>query len=423
MAIQDARAPATPTRATTRRFLPRLEGMRGLAAMGVLTTHVAFSAGQVRWNEAPGLEGAGNGVAAVLLQQLSVSLPIFFTLSGLLLYRPFAMATIVGTARPELKPYLWRRALRTLPAYWVMVLVCLVVLNRDAVTNVWQVLRPLLLLQIYSTEAQMSGGAGFEQAWSLCTEIAFYFLLPVLAWILDRLARGATDPVARARRVLLALAVPVAVGIGYTAWVHQPWLGLWPIQQTWAFGWIGFIAVGMALAVLSAAREAVPRPVLSPYTRMCHRPLLCWAGALLTYVLLCLSPVGDPGSANYPGVGQSVVELVGYQVFGLLVVLPLTVTVGGSRFIGIVLTNPVVLFLGRISYGVYLWHIALIYFVNGSMFGAPDFLVLWASVAGGSIALATVSYYVIEKPAMRLRERLGKATVEPSIATIAAPGP
>jgi len=75
-------------------------------------------------------------------------------------------------------------------------------------------------------------------------------------------------------------------------------------------------------------------------------------------------------------------------------------------------------FLGRISYGVYLWHIAIIYFWNGSLFAGPAWLE--AVVLPLSVLAATVSFYLVEHPAMKLRERLGKTTVEPSVAVVEA---
>ncbi|MGW4637264.1 acyltransferase family protein [Sphaerisporangium sp. NPDC004334] len=389
--------------------------MRGLAALGVLVLHVAFSAGQMRWNEAPGLEETGNGVFSVLLNQLQVSLPIFFTLSGMLLYRPFALATIAGTPTPRVKPYLWRRALRCLPAYWVLIAVVLVTLNRDNIHGVWDVVRPFLLLQIYQENAWVLGG---EQTWSLATEIAFYFALPVIAWILHKIARRAATPAARVRRILISLSLIIPISIAWTAWTHLPSFGAWPIEGNWPPGWIDFIATGMMLATLSAAAQVSMDHVPGAYRAAYKWPLLCWAGALVAYLIACVSPFGDPASANYPGLGQGVLEHVMYLLFGFLAVTPLTLPHLRSRFIEAVVTNKVMLFLGRISYGVYLWHIAIIYFWHGNLFRAGNFGVLLLVTLVGSVACATVSFYLIEKPAMKLRERLGKAPKEPSVVTL-----
>lgn len=395
---------------TKRRYFPELEGIRGLAALGVLTTHVALSAGQVGVGDIP-----GNGFAGVMLHQLHVSLPIFFVLSGVLLYRPFVAATVVGTPSPRIRPYLWRRLLRTMPAYWLLAVVTLVLLNRDVVNTLWEVVRPMLLLHIYQENARV---AGMEQTWSLATEVVFYAFLPFLAWILHLFARRVADPVRRSRRILACLTVPVIVGIAYTVHVHSPAFEPWAIQQEWPLKWFGYIAVGMALATLSVTAEAVPDRVPAPYRLLMRRPSLAWAAALCVYLAACFSPFGQPGYANYPAVPQAVTEHVLYLLFGFLVLAPLTMPKDSPRFMVAFLSNPVMTYFGRISYGVYLWHIAIIYFYAGGLLQVGGFVELMSVVLVGSVLAATVSYFLVEAPAMRLRERLGKATIKPSVAVV-----
>ncbi|MCI0384727.1 acyltransferase [Streptomyces sp. CNQ085] len=399
------------TRSTRRRFFPELEGMRGLAAMGVLFTHVAFSSGMVGF-----MDQEPNGFLGVMLQQLHVSLPIFFVLSGMLLYRPFALATIAGTPKPEIKPYFWRRALRTLPAYWVLVAVALLTLNRDGVHSLWQIIRPVLLLQVYQLEARLVG-QGLEQTWTLATEVAFYAVLPLLAWALNRFARSASDPGVRVRRILWGLSPLVVIGFVYAWYTFLPSMGVYPIQNEWPPKWLGFIAVGMGLAALSAGAEVAPDRVPAFYRFVQNNPLWCWGLAAGVYVVACVRPIGEPGYADYPSMAGGMTEHFLYTLFGLLLVAPVTVPTP-SRFVVAVMSNPVMRFLGRISYGLYLWHIAIIYFWRGDLMPRGSFLELIAVTLGGSIVLATASYYLVEAPAMRLRERLGKASAGPSVETI-----
>ncbi|GAB3974186.1 hypothetical protein GCM10029978_055160 [Actinoallomurus acanthiterrae] len=406
------------TRATKRRYFPQLEGMRGIAALGVLVSETGFFAGQVKWNEIPGLTYPGNGFAGVILWQLHISLPIFFVLSGTLLYRPFVLTTLVGTPRPALGPYFWRRVLRVLPAYWAALAVTLLLFNRHAINGVWSVVRPLLLLQIYDKNGWVRG---LEPSWSLSTEVVFYFTLPIFAWILHRFACRAADPMARARRILLALIIPVVVGFVYAAYTYLPSLGPSPMQDKWPPKWIGFIAIGMALATLSAAAEISPEKVPAPYRLVMRKPIVCWYGALAVFAMLCFSPFDDPGSANYLSMSGGIYKHLMYLAFSLLLVAPLTIPNARSHFINAVLTNRVMLFFGRISYGVYLWHLAVIYYWNKQVIGADGFFRLLPVVFVGSVGIATLSYFLVERPAMQLRKRLGKAPAEFSVVTI-APG-
>ncbi|MCY0937599.1 acyltransferase family protein [Streptomyces sp. H34-S4] len=404
----DASRPLT----TERRFFPELEGMRGLAAMGVLTTHVGFSSGMIGF-----MDKEANGFLGVMLQQLQVSLPIFFILSGMLLYRPFALATLAGTRKPAVKPYLWRRALRTLPAYWALVAVAMTFLNREQITGAWQVIRAVLLLQVYQLDSR-TVAQGLEQTWTLATEVAFYALLPLMARALDKIARKATDPGARIRRILWALASLVVIGFAFCVWTELPSMGQYPMQNEWPPKWMGFIAVGMGLAALSAAADVSPATVPAFYRWMMKNPLWCWVVAAGIYVVACVRPIGQPGHADYPDMAGGLTEMFLYLLFGLFIVAPVTVPRDRSKFVVAAMSNPVMRFLGRISYGLYLWHIAVIYFWHGNLFEAGGFWELYGVTLGGSIVLATASFYLIESPAMKLRERLGKVSGGPSVETI-----
>ena len=136
-------------------FLPELEGLRGVAAWGLVLYHTwVFSSGSaLAWDLGP---------ATVFLPALQSSVVLFFVLSGFLLYRPFAAALAAGEPFPSVRAYFRNRALRILPAYWVVVLVSSAVLNADvvavhtggnvvgALASPGAVARNLLLVQNYA---------------------------------------------------------------------------------------------------------------------------------------------------------------------------------------------------------------------------------------------------------------------------------
>src|SRR4051794_6890563 len=87
-----------------------LDGVRGLAALAVLTFHVQqFGGGHI-----PGI--------SAILGSLNSGVVIFFVLSGFLLYRPFVRARRDGT-RPAVGRYFRHRAIRIVPAYWLALVV------------------------------------------------------------------------------------------------------------------------------------------------------------------------------------------------------------------------------------------------------------------------------------------------------------
>src|SRR5690349_15606031 len=146
--------------------LPALDALRAAGAAAVVGVHVGFATG---W---------GAGPWGGLVVRLDVGVAVFFVLSGFVLFRPFAWAHAHGARRPHTGRYLWRRALRILPAYWLTVAVCLLVLPGNAGASGGEWLRFATLTQFY-------GRGHFHDAlghtWSLTVEVVFYLLLPLLA--------------------------------------------------------------------------------------------------------------------------------------------------------------------------------------------------------------------------------------------------
>src|SRR5204863_1437044 len=96
------------------RMLPALDTLRAIAALGVLASHVGFQTGLTLRESWGGFVGRGEVYVAV-----------FFVLSGFLLTQPYARALATGRPRPSTGRFYWHRVLRILPAYWIVVVVCL----------------------------------------------------------------------------------------------------------------------------------------------------------------------------------------------------------------------------------------------------------------------------------------------------------
>ncbi|MFJ9743909.1 acyltransferase family protein, partial [Streptomyces sp. NPDC101166] len=83
------------------RFVPALEGMRALAALGVVLTHVAFQTG-----------ATGQPVLGRVWERFDLAVAVFFALSGFLLWRPHAAAARGHGVAPSAGRYLLHRAAR-----------------------------------------------------------------------------------------------------------------------------------------------------------------------------------------------------------------------------------------------------------------------------------------------------------------------
>ena len=137
--------------------LPALDGLRALAVLAVLLTHVGFQTGRTV-----------EGTVGAVLSRLDIGVTLFFLLSGFLLYRPFAAAHVGAAPAPRLRAYLRNRALRILPAYWLLVVVAVPLLSPRQ-TDAGELARQLLLLQTVEADHLLHG---LTQTWSLVVEAA-----------------------------------------------------------------------------------------------------------------------------------------------------------------------------------------------------------------------------------------------------------
>jgi peptidoglycan/LPS O-acetylase OafA/YrhL len=394
--------------------------------MGVIITHVAFSTGVVLGSDAGPPK---QGIWSILAVGLEVSLGPFFILSGMLLYRPFARRTILGKQVPPLRHFFLRRLLRLVPAYWVLAAFCLLLLNFSSIHSAWYVLRPLLFMQDYDYVWY----AGMDPTWTVPTELQFYIVLPLLAVLMHRLAKGVADPVQKIRRMSVPLVGLVVVGFAFTAYMHKASLGPWPTVYWWPFSRVGLFGIGMWMALQSVLAEARPQKLPGIYRLAASRPNLYWLVALAALAVDCISPFGHRGTWDYGSPLFAVVQQVAFTTFAAALCIPLVAPKGRSRFIEAVLSNRPMRYLGRISYGLYLWHFAVMYlwFQSGSIFGAPPklafFLIgtvgFWEMVTVviiGSIVFSSVSYYLIERPLLLWGERIVARSKARKAATVTA---
>ncbi|MEV7965166.1 acyltransferase [Sphaerisporangium sp. NPDC088356] len=376
--------------------LDALDGMRAVAAFAVLIFHVAFES-------ATALQ---NNFFAALLSRGDVAVPIFFTLSGLLLYRPYARAVVDGTGHPSTGTYLVKRALRILPAYWLVVVIAMLLWSRDHLGDVKTWLQMVLLAQNYETHPWWFGlgPKGLAQMWSLCVEVAFYLVLPLLAAGLAWFARrGGGDAGRRARRLLLGLAALAAVSYLWTILSYYP--DYRPYMNTWLPRALTFFAPGMALAVVSVwARRDQDGPAGRLVRAVNASPGTLWAVAGLAYAVAA-SPVTGPRFSGVDGVWSGVFELALYSTIALCLVAPCATLSRGGTPVARLLGNPVMRYFGRISYGIFLWQFIALYMWYDLSEQQPfsgNFVSNLLVVGALTIALAALTYKYVEEPARGL---------------------
>ncbi len=379
-----------------------IESLRGLAAMSILAFHAAFAAG---------LLGAGaelQGHASLLPElasQLGLGVTIFFLISGFLLYRPFVRARLLGTREPWIARYAASRVLRIVPAYWVALTVIAVWLGLSGVFTVKGIPTYFGFLQIYRP-GTVNGG--LPQAWTLCTEVVFYAFLPLYALAMRKLPDGSFE--ARVRGEWLGLAVLFTAGLAwhdFALHLHNPAeLASGPFLLAFP-AWLDQFALGMGLAVLATLAERRPRGV-SVVRRLPAVPLL--VSALAFWV--AATRVGPEPGELVSGTEWEIRHLLfGLVALGLL--LPAVFPRPQGGWVHVAMTTRPGRWLGEISYGIYLWHVAFMVQLARWGFsppGAPAVRwVEWIVVAAlPTFVAAAASWYGLERPALALRDRVAQ---------------
>ncbi|MBA3338374.1 MAG: acyltransferase [Geodermatophilaceae bacterium] len=376
---------------------PHSDGVRGLAAIAVVVVHSWLFAG------GGGLDGSLGDHAVVRLDSM---VAIFFLLSAFLLYRPMIAHRAGGPTAPRVRDFARRRFLRIYPAYWVALTVLAIVPGLVGVfSGKWWVFYSLgeYLHPLTHTSA-CDGGPGYNcgllQSWTLTVEVTFYLVLPLYAALTATLARrldvrgwmrAELSLIAILALTSMVLAGPLSLRdeswFNYSFAAHLDWLGL-----------------GLAMAVLSVVygrrEEALP-----PWLRfLASRPGLCWAGAFSIYAVTVVA---------FPPIPFTVAPFTTPQFLGIhlaqcgvAALLLIPVAFGDPNF-GLprrILANPLLLWLGLVSYGFYLWQVTIGIKLG---FGGAEagFLTILIGTSAVALPLAAASYYLIERPLMSLKYR------------------
>ena len=390
--------------------------LRAAACMMVLLHHLAF---RMDGRFIP--EAARPVMSFLVMGSFGVS--VFFVLSGFLLARPFWLALDRGEPMPGLGVYALRRAARILPGFWLALVVSLV-LSITVSGSALDGERVIRFLAGFFLVSDWHWVTLFPvdnngPLWSIGFEVTSYVLLPFCLAAL--FALGGKDWGAR-----LAWVGVIGLVLALHAMVVQ-WAPIDEVERGWDHGLVGgakawmprFNPIGFfAIFALGALAAGVQVKVAA----MQHW-LFDVAG------VLAVLGAGWVMAAHIGGLNEGFGLLgipYGYPWMPLAIGVAL-VTLPQSVLAGRLLDNRISRFIAEISFGVYIWHFLVIGLMARLL--PPSFrtneeggwaIWLWSSAGAIAISLlvATISFYVLERPMVRwargLEGRVGRRKPAPA---------
>ena len=368
-------------------YLPGLDGIRALAVIGV----VLFHAG-IHWLPA-GFLGVDT----------------FFVLSGFLI-TTLLLREIDHSQTVRLRSFWARRARRLLPALLLVVIFCALFVwliaekgsypsfQSDGFSSLFYVANWHFILQDSNYFVTTGLPSPLTHTWSLAIEEQFYLVWPILLLVLTRLHGGA--------RALLALC-----GIGAvlsTLWMNVLYLHHASITRLY-FGTDThaqclFVGAGFAAYLALRAKRRYEAGVVptgralrglggDPGWVVHSKRGKALMGAVGIAGLICGGLIWV--NASY---AASFLYQGGFLIMALASVAVVASVVMSQR--GVVarcLSIAPLVFLGRISYGVYLWHFPLFQWLSAQRLGVGGWKLL-AIRLGSTLILATLSFYLLERP-------------------------
>ena len=356
------------------RYLPSIDSLRALAVLAVIIYHIDV-------NYLPG------GFLGV---------DLFFVLSGYLI-SSLIIKEYKKTGTLNLYNFYMRRARRLLPAVYFMITVCLLFMvlfngvllrksHLDAVfgyiysSNWWYIFHKLVYFDSFGAQSP------FKHLWSLAIEEQFYMFFPLIFLIFNRRKKEEGQ--------------------------------LSSLNKNFIYIVLGLILISLVTHILLFDINNINRIYFGTDTRACSL-LVGVVGALVYPMDKLSSPTKAKESVLYSVVSlTSISTLIAIMIytseyntwlyrggFLLVAVLGLIIIISSGKqhtFISKVLSFRPIVFIGKISYSLYLWHFPIIVLTTPvSEIGNPNLFYVTLRIILTFIA-ATLSYLFVETPIRKL---------------------
>lgn len=314
-----------------------------------------------------------------LLMRGHLGVDVFFVLSGFLI-STLLLREKEMFGRISLRDFWARRSLRLFPAYFALLafMACFYLIFRQGDESARRFFSGLPVYIAYLSNWVQPGANSLGHTWTLATEEQFYVVWPLI----EAFAR----PFVLALTWLTAFLLNQALNFGFfdTALRQAGLMGEGRLEI--AEVTFSPILLGVALAHLLHRRQSFDR----------IGKVVAWRGAEYVCAASILA-ILTLGPASLDGVPRLAVHLLITAIIAAIVIRP---TSSLTRM----LDRPSFAYLGRISYGIYLYHLLVLGFAIPLLGSAAG---VWSFPVGLTITIliSALSYLILEQPLLRLGKR------------------
>lgn len=347
--VQESAHACQASAVSSNAYRPEIDSLRAVAVIAVLLSHwLPGFAYLVNW-----------GLAGVYL---------FFVISGYVITRGLLSEQARSNGRIDVRKFFLRRAIRIWPIYFLTIAFIYFVWPGFTSGGIaWHML--FLSNAFFSVEGKFLFPIHF---WSLSVEQQFYLTWPFLLLLCGR------------RQLLWACFAMIAVSpvsrLYFAAELQNMPASFYSLASN-----LDCLAAGAVVAIAERYRSPAIATVLN---------IAGAAGGLLLAYILAMSYQGN-GLWDTAFTGTAIAAISAWLIAWL----------GRSQCRGGLLCNPLTLYIGKISYGIYLYHLLVGSYLLATPLGKQSPWLYTVASTATTVAIASISWYLIERPLLSIKPR------------------